>query len=54
MADKLMHIPNDDIQNYPPSVNYNKWLKRKDIQHNEPKFIIIIEYIGLELLVTGI
>ena len=34
MADKLMHIPNDDTQNY-PSVEYNYWLKRLNTQINE-------------------
>ena len=35
MADKLIHIPNDDTQNY-YFVDYNKWLKRLDTQLNEP------------------
>ncbi len=34
MADILMYIPNDDTQITPP-VDYNKWLKRLDIQLNE-------------------
>ena len=35
MADKLMYIPNDDIQNY-PFLDYNEWLKRLDTLINEP------------------
>ena len=35
MADKYMHITNDDAQNT-PCVELNKWLKRLDIQMNEP------------------
>ena len=35
MIDKLMYIPNDDIQNY-PSVDYNMQLKRIDNQLIEP------------------
>ena len=34
MGDKLMYIPNDDIQNYPFCNNY--WFKRLDAQLNEP------------------
>ena len=40
MADKLVYIPNDDIQNYPycklQLLNYNQWLKRLGTQVNEP------------------
>ena len=35
MADKLMDIPNDDTK-ITPSLDYNKWLKPLDTQHNEP------------------
>ena len=35
MAKKLMNIPNDDTQ-YFPSEDCNQWLKRLDIQLNEP------------------
>ena len=35
MSNKLMYIPNDETQNYPP-VDYNYWLKRLDTELNEP------------------
>ena len=36
MADKLMYILNNDTKKITPSVDYNKWLKRFNTQHNEP------------------
>ena len=35
MDNKLMYIPNDDIQNYP---SVDQWLKRFDTQYNEQTY----------------
>ena len=35
MADRFIHNPNEDAQNY-PSVDYNYWLKCLETQLNEP------------------
>ena len=35
MAENVIYIPIVDTQNT-PSVDYNQWLKRLDIQRNEP------------------
>ena len=35
MANKLMYIPNYDTKNT-PSVDYNYWLKRLDIELHDP------------------
>ena len=38
MADKLMYITNDDVQNYVDDnyVDDNQWFQRLDTQLNEP------------------
>ena len=35
MVDQFIYILNDNTQNF-PSVDYNYWLKRSDIQLSEP------------------
>ncbi len=36
MANKLMYIPNNDINKINPSIDYNYWLKHLDTQLNVP------------------
>ena len=50
MADKLMHIPNDDTQYYLIYKNY--WLKRFDTQHREPTNQNFIKLLGPTLSVV--
>ena len=53
MADKLMYITSSMmIYKIPPSVDYNKWMKRLDTQLNKPTNLnsIIVPNAGLYLI----
>ena len=49
MADKLMHIPNDDAKNT-PSVDYNQWTCNEPTNQNSIKVHKLVEKNNMKTL----